>query len=318
MAKKKSVDPGVEFKGYLTKTGKRVNASIRKHLPRSTAQPALIHESMRYTALSGGKLLRPCLVLLAYGTAGGRGKKADPVAAAVELVHAFSLIHDDLPCMDDDDFRRGQPSNHKVYGEAVAVLAGDGLLSRAFQILAAQRSRKLLGPEITAALVEELAGAIGSQGVIGGQVLDIFHHGDGAPKKVVDYIHRHKTAKLFSCALRMGGVSAGAGKPLTDRLGEFGETTGLAFQVVDDILSVAGSYDDLGREPGRDEAQGKATYPAAVGLEGAQRAVNRLLKRARVLAEAMPANRVLFHGYVDLLDRRRQRADGGLLGSPRP
>lgn len=303
------------FEAYLTRSAVRVDAALDKLLPSPRGKTKVIHEAMRYTTLAEGKRLRPALVLLAYETAGGRGGKAVPVAAALEMVHAFSLIHDDLPAMDDDDFRRGQPSNHKVYGEGVAVLAGDALLTLAFHILAGQRRRSRLGPEITARLVEELSVATGSEGVIGGQVMDLLSEGKKISRGDLDYIHRHKTARLFTAALRLGAMAADAPAALLARLTRFGEAVGLAFQVVDDVLGAAGTFRELGRDPGRDEARGKATFPKLLGFGASHRAIDRLLAGAKKEAALMPAKRNHYLAFLQMIDRRRRDASGAPLGT---
>ena len=301
------------FDAFLDRVTPRVDAALDRLLPKVSVRPRVIHDAMRYTALSEGKRLRPALVILAYEASGGRGRRIDAVAAALEMVHAFSLIHDDLPCMDDDDFRRGKPASHKVYGEGVAVLAGDALLAAAFGTLASLRGPRGLGPAITAALVAELAESSGSLGVIGGQVLDLLSEGESVPRATVEYIHRHKTARLFTAALRLGGLAAGAKPGVLRRLSAYGESVGIAFQIVDDILSAAGTVRELGRDPGRDEARGKVTYPAVVGLRGSHRAVDRHLAEAARVTRGLPRPK-LFDGLRDLIDRRRRDPADGLLG----
>jgi len=304
------------FESYLDRVTPRVDAALDRLLPRASVRPRVIHEAMRYTALSEGKRLRPALVVLAYEAAGGMGRKIDTVAAALELVHAFSLIHDDLPCMDDDDFRRGKPSNHKVYGEGVAVLAGDALLAAAFAALASLRRASGFGPGITAALVDELADATGSRGVIGGQVLDLLNEGERVPRSTVEFIHRYKTARLFTAALRLGGLAAGAAPARLRKLTAYGDAVGVAFQIVDDILSAAGTSRELGRDPGRDQVRGKVTFPSVVGIAGSHRAVDRRLAEADRASRGFPY-RDRFDGLRDLVDRRRRDPEGRLMGTGR-
>ncbi len=301
------------FRRYLNRTGKRVDRALGRYLPRANLRPRIIHRAMRYTALSEGKRLRPTLVVLAYEASGGKGQRVDPVAAAVEMVHAFSLIHDDLPAMDNDDFRRGKPTSHKVFGEGVAILAGDALLTLAFQILSGQSGAGGLGPVITAKLVDELSRATGSDGVIGGQVLDLLSEGEDVSRSTVNYIHRHKTARLFAASLRLGALAGKATPSLLRRLGEFGDHAGTAFQIVDDILAAAGSFRELGREPGRDQTRGKVTYPRIVGFPASHRAVDRLLSKADREVARVGEHRPLFQGFLDLIDRRRRDESGGLL-----
>ena len=303
------------FRRYLTRVGRRIDRTLDRVLPAVSRRPQVIHEAMRYTALSQGKRLRPVMAVLAYETAGGTGRKVDRLAAALEIVHAFSLIHDDLPAMDDDDFRRGQPSNHKVFGEGVAILAGDALLARAFWVLARLGGRGGFAPEVVLRVVEELTDATGTEGVIGGQVLDLLFEGKKASRATVTYIHRNKTGRLFVTALRMGAIAAEAPTGLRNRLTRYGENLGLAFQIVDDILNAAGTFRELGRDPGRDRAKGKATYPAVVGMTASHRAVDRLLREARREADRLPRNRELFRGLVELVDDRRRDEDGALLAA---
>jgi geranylgeranyl diphosphate synthase, type II len=296
------------FASYLDAAAERVDAALERHLPRESARPPVIHRAMRYTALSEGKRLRPALVLLAYEACGGRGKRAEPLAAAVEMVHAFSLIHDDLPAMDDDAMRRGKPSNHVVFGEGVAILAGDALLALAFETVAGMR--RVLGPGRTSSLIEELAAATGSSGVIGGQVLDLLSEGKEVSKRTVEYIHRHKTGRLFTAALRLGGIAAEGSPARIAALTRFGAASGFAFQIVDDILGEAGSIRELGRDPGRDREKGKVTYPRLLGLDASHGSVDRLLKAAGAECARFGERAHLFQGFLDLVDARRRDTSG--------
>jgi geranylgeranyl diphosphate synthase type II len=301
------------FRDFLDRAGTRVDRLLADLLPSLKMRPAVVHRAMRYTTLAPGKRLRPALVLLSYESCGGKGRRADPVAAALEMVHAFSLIHDDLPAMDDDDYRRGKPSNHKVFGEGVAVLAGDALLPLAFETIARQRRRGALGPAVTATLVEELARATGTGGVIGGQVEDLLAEGQAVSRGTLRYIHVHKTACLFSCAVRLGGISAGASTARLRSLSRYGLAMGEAFQLVDDILNEAGSVRELGRDPGRDRERQKAAAPRILGLPASHRAVDRCLRSARAETARLGTHRELFAGCVELVDRRRRDGEGALL-----
>ena len=302
------------FVGHLERVGDRVDRILDHALKNASPHPRVVYKAMRYTALSGGKRLRPALVILSYEACGGRGRKADPVAAAVEMVHAFSLIHDDLPAMDDDDFRRGKPSNHKVFGEGVAILAGDGLLTVAFQTLSGQSKRSRLGPEVTAKLVLELSTATGPGGVIGGQVVDLLSEGTRVPRSTVTYIHEHKTARLFAASLRLGALAAGAGRGEVEALTRYGNAAGTAFQIVDDVLGAAGTVEELGRDPGRDQARGKVTYPVVVGFPASHQAVDRFLADAAKELKRFPKHRNRFLGFLDLIDHRRLDSRGRKLG----
>jgi geranylgeranyl diphosphate synthase type II len=243
---------------------------------------------MRYAALSPGKRLRPLLALAACEAVGGPWRRALPAAAAVELVHAFSLVHDDLPAMDDDDFRRGRPTTHRQYGEALGILAGDALLALAFAELGRLGTRGVTAPRVTAAS-QALARAAGSEALVGGQVLDLEAEGRKVTRAQVQEIHRRKTGALITAALALGGIAGGASQRRLQMLSAIGRDLGLAFQIHDDLLNRNSSLRRLGKRTGTDEARGKATYPRAVGverarLEAAQRA-RRAYQRAGALGE---------------------------------
>ena len=264
---------GVEAR--LGSLARIVDRALEKYLPPSTRLPARLHEAMRYSIFGGGKRLRPALAILACEALGGARADALPAACALEMIHTYSLIHDDLPSMDDDDFRRGRPSCHRAYDEATAVLAGDALQAAAFGTIAGHVRR----PAIAAALVVELAQAAGSEGMVGGQVLDLAGSSN-SEEDALERIHRLKTAAMFRGAARMGAISAGAAAGSVNRLGVFGERLGIAFQVVDDILDVSGTAGELGKTPGKDSAQDKATYPALFGIEASRRRAEQLIREA--------------------------------------
>jgi geranylgeranyl diphosphate synthase, type II len=258
---------------YLERWTPRVDARLGSLLPPADADPAVIHEAMRYSVMAGGKRLRPALVLLGARAAGADEEPVLGVACAVELIHTYSLIHDDLPAMDDDDLRRGRPSCHKQFGEAVAILAGDALNTHAFAVIAAtapDRSR-------VADLVLELCRAAGTEGMVGGQVADLA--GEGAVPSIgtVQSIHERKTGALLASSLRLGAIAVGAGEDVTARLTGYGRRMGLAFQIIDDVLDEEGESAVLGKTAGKDKAHGKQTYPAAIGAEGSGRGGGRLL-----------------------------------------
>ena len=252
---------------FLAASKSRVETAIDRLSPRADHRPGVLHEAMRYSLMAGGKLLRPALCYAAFEDCGGTGDAADLGAVALEMVHTFSLIHDDLPCMDDDDFRRGMPTCHKKFGEAMAVLAGDALSILAFQVLA--RSGK-------AEAVELLATALGSDGMLGGQVVDIESEGKPCDLATVDYIHLHKTSALIEASLELGAVLAGANAAQRAVYRDYGRAIGLAFQIVDDVLDIESSTEQLGKDVGSDIENQKATYPAVVGLDESK-------KRARLL-----------------------------------
>lgn len=250
---------------------------------RSSGAPNKLAEAMRYSLLAGGKRLRPALCVEICRALGGDPRSAYASACAVELIHTYSLIHDDLPCMDDDDMRRGRPSNHKVFGEALALLAGDGLLTLAFEVLAADNSRP---PERTVASVKALARAAGPSGMVLGQVLDMAATGGSGVaelqprEELVDEIHRTKTGCLIAAACELGAIAAGASPTTCQRVREFGETLGLAFQIVDDILDVTGG-DRLGKPKGSDAKQKKLTMVSILGLERAKKKAEDLISKTR-------------------------------------
>ena len=266
-----------DLKAYLSSRQHLVDQSLRKLLPRESASPKTIHEAMRYSVFAGGKRLRPILTLAAAEACGGETEDALAPACAVEIIHTYSLVHDDLPCMDDDDLRRGRPTSHKVYGEGMAVLTGDALLTEAFQIIAQTPVAPRYGVR---EYVSELAGASGSKQLIGGQVLDLEGEGRKLTKRELVRIHENKTAALLTCSLRLGGMTANATPKRLEALTTFGYNLGLAFQVIDDILDVTQSTEKLGKTAGKDEAADKATYPALLGLEKSRAEARRLTEKA--------------------------------------
>jgi len=267
-----------ELREFIEACASEVDAALSRELPPARRRPATIHAAMRYAVFAGGKRLRPVLCLAAAEACGGERAAALPAACAVELMHTYSLVHDDLPCMDDDDLRRGRPTCHKVYGEAIAVLCGDALLTEAFRVLAgAPPSARYPA----AAAVAELAAAGCSTGLIGGQVMDLEGEGEVLSKARLMAIHQAKTAALLTSSLRLGAMSANATPARLEALSAFGESLGLAFQVIDDILDVTQSTERLGKTAGKDAAVDKATYPAILGLEKARAEAARLTDRAR-------------------------------------
>ena len=241
---------------YLDTTGKRINTALNKLLPPESAQPPTIHKAMRYSIFAGGKRIRPVLTLAACEAVGGRTAAALPLACAVECIHTYSLIHDDLPCMDDDDLRRGRPTSHKVYGEGIAVLAGDALLTHAF-LLAAQKAE----------YVKELARAAGSLGLIAGQVQDLENESRAATLAEVKTTHRNKTGALINASIRLGALAGHATPAQLKRLTRYGDDLGLAFQVIDDILDATSTKEIMGKSVRADEKNEKSTFPKLLGIE---------------------------------------------------
>ncbi len=238
--------------------------------------PARLAEAVRYAAQGGGKRIRPFLVTRLCELSGGTAERAAPAAVAIECVHAFSLVHDDLPAMDDDDLRRGRPTCHKVYGEAVAILAGDALLALAFDLLAT----RINDPAVARAAVAELARAAGWAGMIGGQTTDILSENQPPDRALVERIHRDKTARLFEASARLGAICALADASRSDAAARFGRNLGLAFQIADDLLDVTGTPQRLGKAVAKDAQAGKQTYPAAVGIEPSRAAARQAADRA--------------------------------------
>lgn len=253
-----------ELNRWIKRTRALVDKSLRSSVPAAKTKPATIHRAVRYSLLSGGKRLRPLLCCAASEACGGAARQALPAAVAVEMIHAYSLIHDDLPCMDDDSLRRGKPTSHVVFGEGMAVLAGDALLTEAFAVLSTCKPRARYS---AADLIGELARAAGSRGLIAGQVADLEAEGRKPTEPALYFIHAAKTGMLLRVALKLGGMSAGATKAQIASLDRFGFALGLAFQIQDDILDATQSARKLGKSAGKDAAAGKMTFPALYGLE---------------------------------------------------
>ena len=266
-----------ELKAYLESRCKAVDTALDAYLPSPETRPATLHKAMRHSLFAGGKRLRPVLCLAAAEACGGSIDAAMPAAAAVECLHTYTLIHDDLPCMDDDDFRRGVPTCHKVYGEGVAVLAGDALQAVAFELVASTPPNE----RFTAAdYVRELAVTSGSRHLIGGQVADLEGEGRQLPMDDLRYVHESKTAALLTTSVLLGGMSAGASAEQVESLRRFGMATGLAFQVIDDILDVTQTSEKLGKSAGKDVAAAKSTFPALIGLDASRAEAKRLTTEA--------------------------------------
>jgi geranylgeranyl diphosphate synthase type II len=268
-----------DLAAYMAEGARAVDQALGRFLPAESAPPETLHRAMRYSVFAGGKRLRPVLVIAGAEAVGGRPDDVMPTACAVEMIHTYSLIHDDLPAMDNDDFRRGVPTNHKVFGEALAILAGDALLTLAFRLLADNVPSASNGPRLRDVLVE-IADAAGSPGMVGGQVADIECEGKPADAEIVDYIHTHKTAALIRASIRAGAILSGATPAQLDALGVVGGALGLAFQIMDDILDVTATTEELGKTAGKDQAQQKATYPAVHGIEASRRRAQALVAEA--------------------------------------
>ncbi len=267
----------MELKSYLAARQREVDRALDRFLPKESAKPSTIHQAMRYSLFAGGKRLRPILCLAAAEACGGKFEPALPLACAVECIHTYSLIHDDLPSMDNDDFRRGRPTCHKAFGEGMAVLAGDALLTVAFEIVANVKAPKRY--ELRE-ILREIASGAGSRKLIAGQVADLEAEGKNINRSQLRYIHENKTAALLTTAVRLGAMSANASARQLSAITEFGRALGLAFQVIDDILDVTQTSEKLGKSAGKDVAAKKATYPAVIGLEKSRVEAKRLTTRA--------------------------------------
>jgi len=275
--KKSPSDPSAAFaelQAAMKEYRKIVDARLDAVLPPADAPPARIHEAMRYSVLSGGKRLRPILVLMSCEMCGGNMAAALPAACALEMIHTYSLIHDDLPAMDNDDLRRGKPTCHKAFGEAMAILAGDALLTGAFALLARQQPPY-------GVILGEIAEAAGTAGMIGGQVADISSENLPPDAATVSFIHQRKTAALIRQSARAGAIIAGADPPRLANVTHYGEKIGLAYQIADDILDIEGATQQLGKTAGKDTRSGKQTYPAVFGIEESRRKARELVRQAK-------------------------------------
>ncbi len=276
----------LDLKAYLEERRSLVNRALAAYLPAVRGPAFRVVQAMHYSLFAGGKRLRPILCLAAAEAVGGGQEEALPLACALEMIHTYSLIHDDLPAMDDDDLRRGQPTCHKQFDEATAILAGDGLLTEAFYILAAAAPR-FQGREAMLLEVQELLSeAAGYRGMVGGQMLDLMAEGRRITLKELEIVHRLKTGALLTAATRAGALAGGGSRPQVAALTAYGERFGLAFQITDDLLDVEGEAAEMGKAPGMDEKRQKATYPALLGLETSRQWAGRLVQEA--LAELEP------------------------------
>jgi geranylgeranyl pyrophosphate synthase len=255
----------------LAQGRERVNAALERWLPSADAAPQRLHAAMRYAVLGSGKRLRPALVYATGGALSAPPERLDAPACAVELIHAYSLVHDDLPAMDDDDLRRGAPTCHRQFDEATAILAGDALQSLAFELITTEPGAAALPIAARGRLAATLARAAGAAGMAGGQALDLAACGRQLGLQALEDMHRHKTGALIRASVLLGAQAAEADASMLEPLGGYGEAIGLAFQIVDDVLDVTADTETLGKTQGSDAERGKPTYPALLGLEGARR-----------------------------------------------
>ena len=268
---------------YLKERVTLIEAELARIVAESDSPAARLFDAMRYSLLAGGKRLRPILALASCEAVGGRIEAAMGFACAIEMIHTYSMIHDDLPCMDNDDLRRGRPTSHKVYGEAIATLAGDALLTDAFEVAArsaAQLNPAQVNPTIVLQTLREVAEAAGSAGMVAGQVIDVLGEGKPAGLGQLKYLHSRKTGALFVAAVRSGARLGGANQPQLESLTDYARALGLAFQVVDDLLDVESSTEQMGKRTHKDQARGKATYPAILGVERSRELARQLERQA--------------------------------------
>jgi len=267
----------VNIKTYLASRQKLIERALDRYLPKANTKPATLHRAMRYSLFAGGKRLRPILCLAAAEACRGNVSNVLPLACALECIHTYSLVHDDLPSMDNDDFRRGRPTCHKVFGDGIAVLAGDALLTIAFEIV----SRTKPAPRYDiSVLLREIAVAAGSQRLIAGQVADLEAEGKNVKRDQLQFIHENKTAAILKSSVRLGAMSANADARKLSAITRFGQRLGLAFQIIDDILDVTQTSEILGKSAGKDVAAKKATYPAVIGLEKSRAEARQLTRQA--------------------------------------
>lgn len=290
---------------YLTRCRAAVDAALDRYLPPADTYPPIIHEAIRYSVFAGGKRLRSTLTIASAEASGGSMEAVMPTACAFEMVHTYSLIHDDLPSMDDDDFRRGKPSSHRMFGEAVAVLAGDALFTLACEVMARNVSEAGAPARLFPGLLRELAEAAGTMGMIGGQVVDVQSEGKPVDADLLHYIHTHKTGALFRAAVRAGAILMEAPAEDLEALTRYGEKFGLAFQIVDDILDREGSTETLGKTAGSDLRKKKMTYPDCFGLGGSKRIAAGLIEEAKAALVPMGERGQILSTLADFVLNRR-------------
>jgi len=290
-----------DLNAYLAERTAQVNDAMDQFLPKAKTKPAVLHESMRYSIFAGGKRIRPAICLAAAEACGGKIEPALPLACAVECIHTYSLIHDDLPAMDNDDYRRGKLTNHKVFGEGMAILAGDALLTQAFEVAALSKGWPRYSHKD---LILEIAKASGSLQLIAGQAADLQGEGKNLSVPELRYIHERKTSALLCCSVRLGGMSANCTPVQLQALTDFGYNVGLAFQVIDDILDVTQTSEKLGKTAGKDTAAQKATYPSIVGLEKSKKIAKQLTDKAFAALKPFKGKAVALESIASYLLKR--------------
>jgi geranylgeranyl diphosphate synthase, type II len=268
------------LKAYLLEKRTQVDSALDEYVPKVDGLAADLIEAMRYSLFAGGKRLRPILCMAGAEAVGGEGQHVLPVACALELIHTYSLIHDDLPLMDDDDFRRGKPTNHRVFGDVIALLAGDGLLTEAFSLMTSPFATGEIAPDRLLEAIRMISGAAGCGGMVGGQVVDMQWEGKKADFETVKFLHAHKTGALIEASVVSGAIVTGAPESQVRSVLSYGKKIGLAFQISDDILDVEGDSETMGKMAGADEEKGKTTYPSVLGLGESKKIQSALVQEA--------------------------------------
>jgi geranylgeranyl diphosphate synthase, type II len=297
----KTIRRSFDLEQFLAASTASVNAALDKFIPSEKTKPATIHKAMRYSLFAGGKRMRPAVCLAAAVACGGSEAAATPLACAVECIHTYSLVHDDLPAMDNDDYRRGKLTNHKVFGDGIAVLAGDALLTQAFEIAAKAKGWPRYSHQD---IILELAHASGSLQLIAGQVADLEGEGQKTSVDQLRYIHERKTSALLCCSVRLGGMSANCTPAQLQALTDFGYNVGFAFQVIDDILDVTQTSEQLGKTAGKDTKAQKATYPSIVGLDKSRKIAEQLTNRAFAALKLFKGKAEALEGLAEFLLKR--------------
>lgn len=292
-----------DIQHYMKKNRALIDAQLHRYLSIAGQRPAQskVLEAMAYSVFAGGKRLRPILCLAAAQAVGGQIQDVLPAACAIELLHTYSLIHDDLPCMDNDDYRRGRLTNHKVFGEDIAILAGDALLTLTFEILSSELKHK---PDVALQVVKEVAKASGYQGMIGGQVMDLLSEHKKLTKEQIEELHQQKTGALIEVSLKIGALLSNAEPTMVKALCRYGQAFGLSFQITDDILDVVGNSQQMGKRTGRDQAKEKATYPAIFGIETSKTLALEGVATAKAALADLPGDTAPLEALADYLTQR--------------
>lgn len=294
----------MDIEKYLAQKASVIDKALREFLPSSENYPPVIHEAMLYSSMAPGKRIRPVLLLAAVAAVGGREEDAMAFACAIELIHTYSLIHDDLPAMDDSDYRRGKPSSHKAFNEAFAVLAGDALLTHAFYLMS--KPSVCIDPKAQLAVTHDIAHAIGTFGLIGGQVVDIQSENIEIDIPIMEYIHTHKTGALIRVAVKAGGVLGGGKEEEIAALVRYADKVGLAFQIIDDILDEEGDRELTGKPVGGDKASNKSTYPAMYGINESKARAKVLIQDAITLLDPFEEKGEHLRGIAEYMLKRNR------------